>query len=54
MEIFWILLLLFVVVTMVFVGLAVMFPEWVGITGSVAKQMEADQRGEEPKGNDGV
>lgn len=48
MNVLWILAILFVVVTFVFIALALMYPEWVGITGKVAKRMEAEQRGDLP------
>lgn len=46
MEIVWILVALFIFVTLVFVGFALFFPEWVGIQGKVAQEFERQQRGE--------
>lgn len=46
--IFWAMLVLFVVVTLIFVVITLVFPEWVGITGKVAKEFERQQRGEDP------
>lgn len=48
MEIYWIMGALFIVVTFVFVVVAVLFPEWVGIQGKVAQEFERQQRGEAP------
>lgn len=48
MEIAWLLGGLFVFVTLVFLVIAVALPEWVGITGKVAKEFEKQQRGETP------
>jgi hypothetical protein len=45
MEIGWLLGGLFFFVTLVFIVIAVAFPEWVGITGKVAKDFEKQQRG---------
>lgn len=39
----------FIFVTMIFVGIAVFLPEWLGITGKKAKQIIADQQAEETK-----
>lgn len=50
MEIIWILGVLFIFVTLVFVTIALLYPEWVGITGSVAKRIEAEQRGDASTG----
>ena len=47
MEIIFILAGLFAFVTIVFMALAVFFPEWVGITGKVAKQHMKEQAGDE-------
>ncbi len=33
-------------VSLAFVGVAFLFPEWVGIQGKLAQQIEADHRGE--------
>lgn len=46
MEIGWLLGILFTLSTLVFIVIAVMFPEWVGITGKVAKEFEKQQRGD--------
>lgn len=44
--ILWAMLGLFVLVTLIFVVIALMFPEWVGITGKVARDFERQQRGD--------
>ncbi len=55
MAIAWILCGFFIFVTAIFVGLAVFFPEWVGITGKKAreamKQHQADQPSSETAKN---
>lgn len=44
MEVLWILGGIFTVTTFVFVAIAIFFPEWVGITGRVAKRIESSHR----------
>lgn len=44
--IFWAMAALFVFVTLIFVAIALLFPEWVGITGKVAREFERQQRGD--------
>lgn len=46
MEIAWMLGILFVASTVVFMAIALLYPEWVGITGKVAKEFEKQQRGD--------
>lgn len=46
MEIIWILGGLFVIVSFIFVVIAVLFPEAVGITGKIAKEIEEQHRGD--------
>ncbi len=48
MELIWILAILFVFVTIVFMAIAFFLPEWVGITGQKAKQTMRDQAGDPP------
>jgi hypothetical protein len=38
----------FVVVTMIFIAIAILLPEWMGITGSKAKQIIADHQENTP------
>jgi hypothetical protein len=47
MEMVWALLIFFIFVTMLFVVIALMFPEWVGITGKKALEVQKHQRGDE-------
>lgn len=47
MELFWVLTILFMFVTVVFMIIAYFLPEWVGITGKTARQAMAEQAGEE-------
>lgn len=44
MEILIVLGGLFSFVTILFIAIAVFYPEWVGITGNVAKTIEAEHR----------
>jgi hypothetical protein len=44
----WILGGVFVVTTLIFIALAVLFPEFVGIQGKLAEKIEADQREQSP------
>ncbi|MBC7419532.1 MAG: hypothetical protein H7328_02280 [Bdellovibrio sp.] len=43
MDLMWVMLGFFLFVTIVFVVFAVAFPEWVGITGKKAKEIQKDQ-----------
>jgi hypothetical protein len=47
MELFWIMFVFFVVVTAVFVVISFLFPEWVGITGKKALEIQKHQQGED-------
>lgn len=47
MELIWVLTILFVFVTLVFIVIAYFLPEWVGITGKTARQAMREQSGEE-------
>ena len=49
MEIAWIMGGFFIFVLMVFVIVALLLPEWVGITGKKAKDVIAHQEGKEDK-----
>jgi len=44
MEIFWALFGFFAFVTLAFIALAYFFPEWVGITGKKAHEIQAHQQ----------
>lgn len=46
MEMIWILLAFFIFVTVLFVVLAVAFPEWFGITGKRAHEIQRHQQGD--------
>ena len=39
----------FILITMIFVAIAVFLPEWLGITGKKAKQIIADQQAQAEK-----
>lgn len=41
----------FIVVTMIFIAIAVFLPEWMGITGKKAKQIIAEQQQDTPPTN---
>lgn len=47
MEIFWIMGAFFVFITFLYVVISLMFPEWVGITGKKALQIQKEQQQEE-------
>ena len=51
MELIWLMFGLFTFVTIVFIVLAFAFPEWFGITGKKALEIQKHQEGspEEPK-----
>lgn len=49
MEMIWLLLGFFAFVTIAFVAFAYFFPEWIGITGSKAKEIQAHQQDNTPK-----
>lgn len=49
MEMIWILIGLFIFITLIFVGCAMLFPELVGITGKRAKEIENSHRGAPPE-----
>lgn len=44
MEMFWALFIFFALVTIVFIAFAYFFPEWIGITGSKAREIQAHQQ----------
>lgn len=48
MEFAFVMIGFFIFVTMVFVVIAVFFPEWVGITGKRAKEIQEHQKSEAP------
>lgn len=49
MEIGWILGGVFVLTTIIFMAVAVFFPEWVGITGKKARETMKEQQGDGPQ-----
>jgi hypothetical protein len=44
MEMIWILFGFFAFVTIAFIAFAYFFPEWIGITGNKAKEIQAHQK----------
>lgn len=44
MELFWIMLGFFIFITMLFIVLAFSFPEWFGITGKKALEIQKHQQ----------
>ncbi|MBY0452124.1 MAG: hypothetical protein K2P92_03745 [Bdellovibrionaceae bacterium] len=46
MELFMAMFIFFMIVTAVFIAIAFLFPEWVGITGKAAKAIQQHQRGD--------
>ena len=49
MEIIWILIGFFALCTMAFIAIAIFLPEWVGITGKKALEIQKHQQTDEPK-----
>lgn len=47
MEIIWILIGFFALFTMIFIVIAIFFPEWVGITGKKALEIQKHQQNDE-------
>ncbi len=47
MELMWIMFGFFILVTLIFVVLAVAYPEWFGITGNKAREIQKHQEGDE-------
>lgn len=47
MEIFWIMGAFFLFVTFIYVVISLMFPEWVGITGKKALEIQKEQQSTE-------
>ncbi|MGZ3724200.1 MAG: hypothetical protein ACXWQQ_00280 [Pseudobdellovibrio sp.] len=43
MDMFWVLFFFFIFVTVIFVIIAIFLPEWVGITGKKALEIEKHQ-----------
>lgn len=40
----WALIFFFALITIIFVAFAIFYPEWVGITGKKARQIQAHQK----------
>ncbi|WP_409479821.1 hypothetical protein [Pseudobdellovibrio sp. HCB154] len=53
MELIWILIGFFALCTMVFIVIAIFLPEWVGITGKKALEIQKHQQTDENKQQDG-
>ena len=51
MEILWILIGFFAICTMVFIVIAIFLPEWVGITGKKALEIQQHQHGDSTESN---
>lgn len=47
MELFWIMFIFFVFVTAVFIVISFIFPEWIGITGKKALEIQKHQQGDD-------
>lgn len=47
MELFWVMFIFFIVVTAVFAVISFMFPEWIGITGKKALEIQKHQTGDD-------
>ena len=48
MDLIWVMFLFFILITLVFIIIGVFFPEWVGITGKKAKEIQKHQQEEIP------
>lgn len=46
---FWVLFFFFILVTILFIVVALFLPEWVGITGKKALEIQEHQQGETPQ-----
>ncbi len=49
MELIWIMLGFFIFITIIFVVVAFLFPEWFGITGKKALEIQKHQSEDSPK-----
>ena len=47
MDMFWVLFFFFIFVTILFIIIAIFLPEWVGITGKRALEIEKHQQSDE-------
>lgn len=47
MELVWVMLTFFIFITVIFIVLAITFPEWFGITGKKALEIHKHQEGDE-------
>ena len=52
MDIIWVLIGFFALITLVFVVIAIFLPEWVGITGKRALEIQKHQHSETPEASD--
>lgn len=48
MEMIWVLVGFFAFMTLAFIAIAYFLPEWIGITGQKALEIEKHQRGDSP------
>ena len=46
MDLIWVMFTFFIIVTMIFVIIGLFFPEWVGITGKKAHEIQRHQQQE--------
>ena len=49
MDLLWIMFSFFILVTAIFVVIGIFFPEWVGITGQKAHEIQRHQQEENPE-----
>jgi|GEM_PF-6139368 len=47
MELIWVMFSFFIIITILFIVLAVTFPEWFGITGNKALDIQKHQKGDQ-------
>ena len=48
MDLIWVMFTFFIAVTAIFVVIGIFFPEWVGITGQKAHEIQRHQQEEKP------
>lgn len=52
MDLIWVMFTFFIVVTMIFVIIGLFFPEWIGITGKKAHEIQRHQQQEVEANNE--
>ena len=52
MELVWVMITFFIFITILFIVMAIAFPEWFGITGKRALEIRKNQEEKDDKGSD--